>query len=195
MAWWENAAAFGIMVSRVWRSMNPKESKAEIRVLDGNHAETWWRLRLERLEQEPEAFGQSAAEHCAMAVEEVARRLNAASVENYVLGALIGSELAGTVGFVREKGEKGRHKGTVWGMFVVPAHRGKGVGRELMSELLRRARALPDLEMLMLRVSETQSAATALYESLGFKAFGREPGALKVSGRSIDELHMALRLR
>jgi RimJ/RimL family protein N-acetyltransferase len=39
-----------------------------------------------------------------------------------------------------------------------------------------------------------QLTARRLYESLGFQAFGREPRALPVNGRYLDEDYMALML-
>jgi len=50
------------------------------------------------------------------------------------------------------------------------------------------ARALPT-------VTTGQLAARRLYESLGFKAFGREPRALLVNGKYVDEDYYVLLLR
>ena len=41
---------------------------------------------------------------------------------------------------------------------------------------------------------DAQTAAAALYRSLGFAAFGREPNALKIGDRYLDEEYMVLRL-
>jgi hypothetical protein len=43
-------------------------------------------------------------------------------------------------------------------------------------------------------VTETQAAAIKLYHSLGFETFGREPRALKIGDRMMDEDYMILRL-
>jgi RimJ/RimL family protein N-acetyltransferase len=76
---------------------------------------------------------------------------------------------------------------------VTPAWRAKGVARAMLIELLRQARLLPGVEQINLTVNANQAAARRLYSSLGFKAFGHEPRALKVGDGYVDEDHMVLR--
>ena len=62
--------------------------------------------------------------------------------------------------------------------------------------MLERAGKIEGLEQILLSVTETQSAAAlALYRSLGFESFGREPRALKIGDRAINEGYLVLRLR
>jgi hypothetical protein len=49
----------------------------DIRLLTVDDASEYWRLRLEALEGDPEAFGSSAEEHKALSIDEVKRRLGA----------------------------------------------------------------------------------------------------------------------
>jgi len=56
------------------------------------------------------------------------------------------------------------------------------------------ANAIAGIEQILISVATTQQAAVSLYRSLGFEAFGREPRALKVAGRLIDEEFMVLLL-
>ena len=165
----------------------------ETRILNANDASAYRKIRLEALECDPEAFSASAEEHRTLTMEDVAARLSPADpVNHFIVGAFGGGQLVGTAGFYRDKGIKGRHKGHIWGVYVTREARKKGVGRELMRVLLERTARLEGIEQISLSVAATQDAAAALYRSLGFKSFVREPRALKIGDRYIDEEYMIL---
>lgn len=116
------------------------------------------------------------------------------SAESFTLGAYIGSDLAGVVSFTRDgkDREKIRHKGWMIRMLVAREHRGKGIARALVENLVQRARALEGLEQINLTV--ISPIAKPLYEKLGFEVFAKEERALKYKGTYITEYQMALRL-
>ena len=165
----------------------------EIRYLNADDAGEWLRLRLEALKCDPEAFGASFEEYQSLSPEEVKRRLWSNS-DAFVVGAFDEDLLVGMAGFYRDQGIKSRHKGHVWGVYVSSALRGKKLGRALMERLLERARTVRGVEQILISVTSTQTAAMRLYRSLGFEVFGREPRALKIGDRFIDEEHMIMRL-
>ena len=167
----------------------------EFRYLNTDDAGEWLRLRLEALRGDPEAFSASFEEYRPLSLEEVQKRLGFDAKDAFVVGAFENGRLQGCAGFYRDKGLKSRHKGRVWGVYVTPDKRGSGIGKKIMRMLLERGTALDGVEQILLSVTATQAAALRLYRSLGFTSFGREPRALKIGDRFIDEEYMFLRVR
>jgi ribosomal protein S18 acetylase RimI-like enzyme len=167
----------------------------EFRYLTAEDAGEWLRLRLEALQGDPEAFSASFEEYQPLSLEEVRKRLGFGAKDAFVVGAFEEAQLLGCAGFYRDEGLKGRHKGRVWGVYVTPEKRGAGIGKKMMAMLLERAAALEGVQQILLSVTATQAAALRLYRSLGFTSFGREPLALKIGDRFVDEEYMFLRLR
>jgi RimJ/RimL family protein N-acetyltransferase len=154
----------------------------------------FWELRLFALEYAPSAFGESAEEHRDQTVESLAQRLGGGGDDSFVCGAFDGPRLIGMAGFYREQRQKRRHKGWIWGVFVVAEYRRKGVARALLAAVIEEARGLRALRKMHLTVSTDQEAARKLYAGLGFRPYGVGPEALNADGRYFDEELMCLDL-
>lgn len=165
----------------------------QIRPLTASDWETYRTIRLEALELAPEAFGADLTESLRFTSEEWSERITPGP-NRIFLGAFQGDQIVGTAGLFREPRTKERHKATIVGVYVAPQARGQGAARVLMQGLLAHARTMPGLEQIHLRVVVGNVAARTLYERLGFVAYGREPRALQVGGRYLDEDLMCLRL-
>ena len=73
---------------------------------------------------------------------------------------------------------------TLMHAFIAPYARGNGLARLLTERVEEGARAL-GYQVLNLDVRETQEAAIALYESLGYIRWGIHPAYARVAGRTV----------
>lgn len=158
-----------------------------IRRLGAADAAAFRAIRLEGLAQHPENFGASVAIEGAQPLAWFAERLTGSHV--FAAGE---DPLSGVIALRPQETPKQRHKALIWGFYVRPAARGHGLGAALLAHAIAAARGL--VEELRLSVAAENAAAIHLYEAAGFTAYGREPRALRVGGRDVDELLMALRL-
>ncbi len=164
----------------------------QIRRLTPADASAFQELRLAGLMEAPSAFGSSYEEEKAFPASTIEARL-ATRPDRGPFGAFEDDNLVGLVALGRENANKLAHKALIWGMYVAPHARNKGIARALLAEALRLARSVADVKQVNLSVNADNVAAIRLYESAGFKAFGREPGALFIDGELHDEMHMYLR--
>lgn len=161
----------------------------QIRELDPADAQAFQQLRLAALRELPSAFASTYAEEADIPIATVAERL-AANADCCVLGAWRDSELVGMLGLQREQMEKLAHKAFIWGVYVGPYVRKRGVGRQLIERALTRARTMRGLRQINLGVNAANAPAIALYEAAGFTSFGLERGFMLIDGELHDELHM-----
>lgn len=165
-----------------------------IRILHESDAQLYQQLRLSSLKVNPEAFGSTYEREVKFEVETVVERLKPTK-DKFVLGAFDDSgSLVGIATFMRENSLKTAHKGNVYGMYVAPEMRGKGLGKSLMLELIRKTRDCDGLEQINLTVVSKNDSAKKLYMSVGFEVYGVEQNALKFNGQYFDEDLMVLKL-
>jgi ribosomal protein S18 acetylase RimI-like enzyme len=105
-------------------------------------------------------------------------------------GAFEMRELTGVVTLEYSARTKTKHKALVVGMYVMPDWRGKGVARALMNTAIDHAAARGGITVVQLHVTHGNAPATALYESLGFRAYGIEPMAVLTPGGYRSKIHM-----
>jgi len=160
------------------------QAAPEIRLLTSAEAATYRDIRLEGLQQSPEAFSATFERESVMPLAWFEERLT----KGNVFGAFMSGKLHGVAGYWRQEGAKICHKATLWGMYVRPAGRNAGLGRRLIEAIVDHASGR--VELLQLSVASGNDAARRLYQKMGFSEYGREMKALKQDGRYFDEILM-----
>jgi ribosomal protein S18 acetylase RimI-like enzyme len=163
-------------------------SQVQIRRLMPADARLYSEIRLEALQQAPEAFGSTFEQECSQSLAQFEEALTKADV----FGAFRETDLLGMAGYRTQAGAKQAHKGLLWGMYVRSIARGTGVAKHLVEAVLGHARER--VELVQLTVVSENEAAQRLYRSCGFVAYGHEVHALKQGGRYYDEVLMAVAL-
>jgi len=82
------------------------------------------------------------------------------------------------------------HRGTL-GMGIIPGYRDQGLGTRLITTTLEAAREL-GLHRIELDVHADNPRAVALYEKVGFVREGVSRDAVRIDGRYIDSIGMAV---
>ena len=153
-------------------------------------------LMLDAYEHHRDAFTSSAAERAALPLAWWESRLaDAPDVPEIVFGAFHEGRLVGAGGLSFEQREKARHKAMLFGMYVAPAARQGGHGRQLVMAALAAARERAGVILVQLTVTDCNVAARSLYERCGFVAFGVEPLAVAVGPEYVAKVHMWCDLR
>jgi ribosomal protein S18 acetylase RimI-like enzyme len=165
-----------------------------VRRLTPLDAQAFQGLRLAALRDTPSAFASSYEEEKDFPLATVQGRL-APRADRGAFGAYLDDTLVGIVVLGRADPKKVRHKALIWCMYVAPHVRGRGIGRALLQEALSLARSVPEFRQVNVGVNAGNAVAIRLYESLGFRPYALEPGALLVDGELHDELHMFLPLQ
>jgi ribosomal protein S18 acetylase RimI-like enzyme len=167
-----------------------------IRRLTVSEAIEYRELMLEAYETHPDAFTSSASERAALPMSWWQSRLSEAPLaREVVLGAFDDHRLAGVAGLAFETREKAKHKATLFGMYVPPEFRHRGLGRALVLAALEHARSRCGVMLVQLTVTQGNAGARALYEQSGFVQFGLEPFAVAVGPMFVSKVHMWCNLK
>ncbi len=78
-------------------------------------------------------------------------------------------------------------------MYTRPSHRGTGLGKLLMQDLIDRITSLHTIETIELEVEDTQLPAIRMYEKFGFREIGRVPEKRTIHGVDTDGFMITMR--
>lgn len=164
----------------------------KIRSLTSADAEDYWKLRLEALQQNPEAFATTYEDAIRRKdpIKRVATNLETSS--SITIGAYVENKLVGVMTLSKEDLEKMCHKVNLFAVYVTPRMRGQKIGDALLKEVIQAAKQLPGVEKINLTVVTTNKSAIYLYEKQGFKTYGLETKAMKSGDIYLDEQLMSM---
>ena len=163
-----------------------------IRLLTPDDAPAYVVLRRQMLLDSPWAFTATPDNDRGSDLASVSKSL--AGPDYAIAGAFGDSRLLSVAVSFREANPKRAHLAWIVSVYTHPAARRRGLSRCVLALLLDQIRTWPDIASVLLQVSERAVEARALYESLGFVAWGIEPDAIRVGDGSYAETHMRLSL-
>jgi ribosomal protein S18 acetylase RimI-like enzyme len=149
-------------------------------------------LRLEALQNKPEAFGSDHEKESKETVLDWEERLTE-QTDNTIFVAVVDSTLVGMTGIGKYHHTRMKHNGYIWGVYVQPAWRGQGISEQLMEACIRWAKER-SLRLVKLGVITTNPAAINSYIRVGFRVYGVEPQVIYYDGVYYDELLMVKEL-
>jgi RimJ/RimL family protein N-acetyltransferase len=172
--------------------MQSQNANIVIRALGAADAEAYRELRLTALATSPEAFASSYEEEAELSLDSFRARV-ASGGRNVIFGGFADHHLVGVAGFVADEKIKKRHKGTLWGVFLMPEWRGRGLGDRLVRRVVEHA--TEHVLILQAIVVTANQKARQTYARLGFVPYGIERQALCIDGMFYDDELLALDLR
>lgn len=165
----------------------------QIRKLISNDADMFFDLRLESLKNSITSYLSTYEEEKELGKEHYIKNvLSHAEQNNVIFGAFSESKMIGCIGIYPATQIKMLHRSLIWGIYVKPEYRHRGIARSLMMEAISHARNKIKCSTIELCVVEQNIAAKNLFESCGFQAWGIEPMALRIDDKFYNEIHMKL---
>jgi GNAT superfamily N-acetyltransferase len=168
-------------------------SDVEIRQLGATDAQAFSSLRRELTADNPIPMGLTMEEELSRSLEGFEEQLSYPA-PNAAFGAFCDGELVGSAAVAwQSRFPSSRHKAILWGTFVSPRFRRRGLGRLLLEHAIAHASAHA-VRRVNLTMYSPNDAAEQLYQSLGFVRYGVEPEAVCLNGVYHDGVQMSLLL-
>ncbi len=167
-----------------------------IREIASTDGDSYFALRLQSEQEFPHFVGLNAERELAAGPSGIAALLSAYPSEGTLAwGAFAGGRLAGVMALSRRLSRKYGHKAFLWGMYVVPEHRGSGTAQALMQTGIAWAKEHPDIVAISLQVALSNIRGQNFYKSFGFTVFGTEQRSLFAAGQFHGVHYMELEVK
>lgn len=151
--------------------------------------EEYKNIRIEALENIPQAFGSTVEEELKKE-DSVWIEILQKSLENkdeFLVFAEIEGSLAGMMRAYREQSQKCAHNASIVSVYVNKKYQGKGLSSLLMESLIEKIKINTEILRLELMVVTTQISAISLYKKFGFEIVGTLHKNVSVNGVFYDE--------
>jgi ribosomal protein S18 acetylase RimI-like enzyme len=160
------------------------QADGEIRRLTVDDLDLLRGIRAEALQTHPQSFGSPEEDEGGDAMVAAYRHW----LNGTILGAFGCGGLIGVAGFYVSPYKRSQHRGHIFSVYVKEIDRGKGVGDQLIKELL--AHAAARVEQVHLAVVSTAAAAIKTYKRNGFEIYGTDPRVVRVGDATYDNYLM-----
>lgn len=161
-----------------------------VRKLEINDWEVFKKIRLEALELEPQAFGDSYS--VLTKKKENYWKKELSNRKQVWYGAFDNDLIVGIGSIKFVKKLKFDHIAHLSGIYVQKEHRGQGVGKLLFKTRIEEAFKNPYIRKIKLIVNLNQENAIGLYKSFGFKVVGKMEKEFRIGSDYFDAYLMEL---
>lgn len=124
-------------------------------------------IRLKALESDPKFFGETYDEAKAKLDDDWQRHLTEA--HRVVFGVFIHDKLVGMTGIVVDKEDPTGATAKLWGSWLEPAWRGKGIARKMYEARINWARAQPGIRRVIVSHRKSNLVSKRANQHWGFK--------------------------
>jgi ribosomal protein S18 acetylase RimI-like enzyme len=154
-----------------WEELAVRTSPVKIRRLAASEWKQFRKLRLNALQTDPLAFGSNFQREKAYPADRWRKWAKSGTLGDetatFVIEARSGL-LVGMAGVFTDRDEY-----HLWGMWVSPEFRDRGLGRKLLDQVLSWTQSTNPSREVCLDVNPVQTVAVRLYESRGFRSTGK----------------------
>ena len=158
----------------------------KIRQLDIHDANDFRTIRLSGLQNSPEMFGSTYAVESKRPLALFAERIE----KSVIFAAYHEQKIVGVIIFLQESGLKSAYKANIYGFYIEPQFRNRGIANQLLQAVIHFAQQ--HVEQIMLSVVSDNNLAIALYKKHGFQTYGIELRAMKNDAGYQDDVLMVL---
>ena len=154
-------------------------------------------LWLEALQETPEAFLASYDYELKTPDEKWQRRLQKVrdEKEQMMVFALNQGKPVGMIGVFFQENPKVKHIADIWTAYVLKEYRRAGVAKKMLTALLDRIQARPEITKVKIGSITNQKLIVNLYKDYGFELIGIYKNEIKVGDKYYDEYLMEKMIR